>query len=177
MPQSTELPVHATVHLPFVERTFTVPVQATLAKFPTSDLRELLHDIEDVTDTNLVHRILQQTQHPELADAYAEYTDRHAAISRRLYDHRGYGLEGDEPPTMALKRPELLAWISDRNEPMLNHVLFDIHGSEVRLVQKGTSWTWTPKKGKRTVFGPFRSKRKALADIVDALGLKKAFLE
>lgn len=105
--------VNAAVHFPILDEDLTFDISDVLKKLSADQLCDLQQELDDegrIQDPNLVNVLLQASKDPAVMRTYADYAHHYCAVSGRLREHRGYGLEGDEEPEMVLPLAELMAW-------------------------------------------------------------------
>lgn len=180
MPQKSEL----TVTFPLINETLEVRFDTVLPQLSAPAVLALAAECDELRDDVIVSKVLRlATKDPaneDLRDALARHQAEYRSLSARLRSHRGYGLDGDEEPTVKVDFLALLSWLEAHKQDVLNAVLLDYIGPDLQ-VSNSKGWTWLTranpqyvlpqelgaKKGVQT----FASLRKAVTDAVATLGL------
>ena len=177
--------VTAKVHFPLVDCDLEVDIQPALTRLSGPRLHDITSCRGDVEDSDLVHHLLKLLDDAVLADAYQGYKAEYRRLSLELANHRGYGLEGDEPPTLVVDARQLLAWLAAEKPALLNQIAVDYYGPDIRVTREGRRWQWStvrrPKYALPTKLAgrksarSFSSLRQAQADAVASLSLAPTF--
>jgi hypothetical protein len=177
--------VHVTVSFPLIDKTIQASLNSALPKLSSTAILTLAacsHEVDDYETVSKVLKLLAaDIENEELRTALKDYNTEYARLSRKLREHRGYGLDGGEEPTLKLEFTELLAWLALHKPDTHNEVLLDYVGPDLHLTKTGTRWHWATHNEPRYVLSKeqgskhgekgFASVRKAAADAVAKLAL------
>lgn len=177
---------HITINFPLINQTVQVGFASALPKLSTALVLNLAACANGTPDDFAVAKLLAQwakePANEELRGAMDCYRAAYKQLNAKLLDHRGYGLDGDEEPTLKVGFIELLSWLESNHLAMSTEVLVDFVGSDLVLEKTGRRWHWSTNpeqcyviperlKGLKRMES-FSSRMNAAADAVAGLGLR-----
>lgn len=180
MPQKFEL----AITFPLIKESLDVRFESVLPQLSAPCVLALAAECGELRDDVVVNKVLRlaikDPSNESLRDALARYQAEYRSLNARLRSHRGYGLDGDEEPTVKANFLTLLSWLEAHKPDVLNAVLLDYIGPDLQ-VSKSKGWTWFTRSNPRYVLPlelgakkgtqTFASLRKAVTDAVTTLGL------
>jgi hypothetical protein len=176
--------VYAVVKFPLIDQTLRVGAETALTNLSGAVLRDVVFAQDSQGSPGAVFQVLTALDDEDVVQALHDYRTRYRELNRRLREHRGYGLDGDAEPEVAMAATEVLPWLQQHRPAVLDELLVEHFSPDITLSRQSRRWTWSTRSepvflpkalGSRQAACSHATKRQAMADVVQVLDLRALF--